>query len=261
MPAEEPGAALPGRRRVLWTRPAGRGASAVAALRRAGFEVDERPTIAFAPPVDEGRATRAATGISSYDWVVLTSATGVARLVAAMAASGAGVRPRRVAVVGRATRHAAERAGLAVELVADPPRAAGLARVLAPRLGRGERVLVVRPEIASDALPRALAMAGAGVDAVPFYRTVAARGARDVARDVTAGRYDAAVFASPSSFERMLEAEADREALRDALRTVAVVAIGPETARAMADRGVPVAAVAAEPSADALVHAVRSCFA
>ena len=254
MPADRSGAL-----RVLWTRPAGRGARSLDRLREAGFDVDHRPTIAFEPPADPRPAARAAERAADYDWVVFTSPTGVEFFDRA---GGGGLRPapRRAAVVGQATRRAVEGLGVAAEVVADPPRADGLAAALRPRVRPGDRVLVVRPESAPNTLSSALEDAGAIVEAVAFYRTVAAPGVSEIAADLRDGRYDAVVFSSPSTFQSVLDAATGGLALVSALRTVAVVAIGGVTAHALGRAGLEPSAVASDPSDEALVVAVRSCF-
>ncbi len=252
-----------GRRRVVVTRPEGRGDGLAERLRRSGARVDLRPTIAFDAPSDRAARDRAAGRVGEYRFVVVTSPTAVGFLIEAVrAAGGTPLDGARVAAVGPGTARAFEDAGVRPAIVASRADADGLAGDLAPRIRAGDRVLVVRPESgARDVLPRALEERGARVDAVPFYRTVAAPACADLARRLVAGEYDVAVFSSPSTFARLLEGAGDAEPrVLAALRSLRTVAIGPVTASAMAARGVDPDAVAAAPTDDAVAAAVESVW-
>jgi uroporphyrinogen-III synthase len=242
---------------VLLTRPPSRVTSLAARLRALGASVEARPTIELAPPHDPGPARRAAREVGRYDWIVLTSPTGARCFLEALAAAGARTALRaRFAVVGPGT--AAALAGAApVGLEATDSRAEGLARVLAPALRPGERVLLVGPERARPLLSQALSGTGAEVEAVAFYRNEPARDVVAIAHDVAGGRYDVLVLSSPSSLERLLASGArPRDELHAALARLCVVAIGPITAHALADAGLAARAVADRPTDDGIVDAI-----
>jgi uroporphyrinogen-III synthase len=249
---------------ILVTRPADRGAGLVDRLGALGARVDRRPTIAFEPPQDPGPARRAISRLSEYGWVVFTSVNGVNFFHGFLqsAPRGSGRPTLRCACVGRATARALEARGTVPELVAVESHAEGLADLLLGKLRSGERVLWVRPEEARPVLRNRLERSGIEVDAVAFYRNVAAPGIGELIGDVCRRRYDAVVFTSPSTLGRLAEQSGDqRAALMQALSNSALVAIGRITARALEAQRLPVAAVAAEPSdegiAAALLRALR----
>ena len=252
-----------GRRRVVITRPEGRGERLADRLREQGAQVDLRPTIAFDAPSDPRPRDRALAVLDTYRFVVVTSPTAVAFLIDALRESDA---PRidgaRVAAVGPGTATALAIAGVRAGIVAARADGEGLAAALVPRVVAGDRVLLVRPESgARDLLPRVLEAAGAKVDAVPLYRTVATPDCVSLATDVLAGCYDVAVFSSPSTFLRLLDgAGAGRARLVEALQTLRTVAIGPVTARAMAAEGVAADVVAGSPTEDAVATAVEAVW-
>jgi uroporphyrinogen-III synthase len=124
----------------------------------------------------------------------------------------------------------------------------------------GERVLVVRPETARDVLAEALVSAGLRVEAVAFYRTVAAEDVPDTARRLASGRFDAAVFTSPSTFHRLRDAGEAMPGFAAALAALRRVAIGRVTASALTSAGLPAAAVADSPSDEGLVAALLRAF-
>ena len=244
---------------VLVTRPAGHGERLARTLERFGASVELRPTIAIEPPADPAPAERAVRSIGRYTWIVFTSANGVRSFFATAARVG---RPAlsidaSVAVVGPATARAAESHGATVRLVATDARADGLGAMLASRLVAQDRVLVVAPEARRDELVEQLRATGAAVDAHAFYRNVPAPGTTELAREVHGGRYDLAVFTSPSTLRRLVDAGAQAGLdLLPPLRGMGLVAIGPVTARALEELGLPVGAVALRPTDRGVAAAV-----
>jgi uroporphyrinogen-III synthase len=249
---------------VLVTRPGGRAGELIQALENLGARVEARPTIRFDSPRDPGSVERTCKTIDRFAWVVLTSATGVRALADALEAAGVpGLPPSiRVAAVGAATARVAEGQGWNVALVPRVQDGAGLAAELESMVDPEAVVLVVRPEVASDDLARALEGVGASVESVAFYRTVAAPGAASIVSDLATGRYDAVVFTSPSTLLRLLDADSVEEArAREALGRVARVAIGATTAAALDREGLAATAVASRPDPDGIAEAVRSALA
>ncbi len=213
------------------------------------------PAIRIVPPPSYDALDGALARVASFDWVAFTSANGVAAVATRLDALGASLDGVRVAAVGGATADAARRAFGRCDLVPARQTADGLAAAL-PRPFNA-RVLFPGADRARDALPMGLRARGARVTQVTAYRTVIAPDAlHDIAARAAAGAVDAILLSSPSGVE----------ALADALRRLdaappRLVAIGPATAGSCRDHGFTVAAVAAAPTDDALVAAVRACFA
>lgn len=244
--------------RVLLTRPAGRSAALVARLAELGARVAERPTIALVPPADPVPAREAARRLGDYDWLVFTSTNGVRFFAETAASEGADLTAieARIAAIGPATARALAGRGLRVAVTAEDSRAEGLADALRGEVREGERALLVRPQQAREVVPATLHKLGVRVDGVAFYRNVPAPEVAQVAREVCRGGYDLALFTSPSTFQRLLEAAASRDELSRALARMVLVAIGKVTAQAMRDAGVAVGAIAARPTDNGIVDAV-----
>ncbi len=251
-------------RRVLVTRPHGRGQGLSRRLEGLGASVELRPTIAFEPPRSPAAARQKLDRLHTFDWLVFTSPTGVRFFLEALG----GVRREppalapRVAAIGEGTSRALGAAGVRVDLVAGRGSAEGLVESLLPHCRPGTRVLIVRPEVAREVLPAALADAGAVVEIAAVYRTVASREAPAVARAVAGGRYDAFVFTSPSTLVCLLEAAGEqRDRVVAGLRAGRRVAIGSVTAEALAREGLPADAVADSPDEQAIADAVERLLA
>lgn len=247
-------------RTVVVTRPPGKAHTLVEPLRELGARVLVCPSIVIAPPENAGPLEEARSRTGSYDWVILTSANGARALAGriealdAFPSDGGSGRPERVAVVGSSTRRAAEELlGWAVDLVPRRYTGEGLLDALDAAdvdLG-GARVLLPVAEAARDVLGDGLRARGARVERVTAYRSVPPDedAVEPVASALERGGVDLLTFTSPSTAENFLEVAGD-----GALDVPAAV-IGPVTADACREMGYDVVAVAAEHTAEGLIHA------
>lgn len=244
-------------RSILLTRPAGRGDDLARRLVSLGARVERRPSIAFELPTDPGPADAAVARLSDYDLIVFTSAEAVRAFEERRRTAAARPSSRcRIAAVGDATAGALRSVGLVPEVVARDSRAEGLAAALRTVVRPGMAALWPRPEVAREVLAEALSAAGVRLDAPAFYRTVPAPGVPATAEALAQGRFDVAIFTSPSGFQRLLDAGKGMRGFVDALACTRRVAIGAVTAATMRDEGFPAHAVAERPSDDAIAEAV-----
>jgi uroporphyrinogen III methyltransferase / synthase len=230
------------------TRPEGERDPLVARLRALGYRVHAAPTVTTEP------VAFAAPDLAAFDWVVVTSATGVDALLDAAPAGAGGGRARWAAVGPRTT---AALAGRGIAAAAVPAEARGVAiaaAIAAVEPPRGRRVLLARADAAAADLPAALREAGAAVEELAVYHTVigpeASRPA--VAAALADPDLAAVLFASGSAVRGLL-----RLAGRDPRRLPAVT-IGPATTSAARAEGFVVAAEAQRPGVDGLVAAVTA---
>jgi uroporphyrinogen III methyltransferase/synthase len=251
-------------KRVAVPRPKGRASGAAELLRQRGAEPVLAPTIAIAPPSDPGPLREAIARLSTWDWVVFTSANGVERTFDEMARLELDARAfgsARVAAIGPATAASLRERGVAADLVAKEPQGEGLASDLLAELKPGAKVLVLRARVAREVLPEALRAAGCAVDVVAAYETHPAP-AEDLAPLVARlekGEIDAVLFTSGSTVTQLCDALGARAS--ELLGRVCVASIGPVTTEAAQARGLQVTVVAATPSLAALVEALEGHFA
>jgi uroporphyrinogen III methyltransferase/synthase len=246
---------------VLLTRDPDRAAGAVSRLSSLGARVDARAVIAFEPPKETAPADAAVARLADYHWLVFTSPNGVAHFAERVRGRGIEIPAGRrgVAAIGQGTARALESIDLAPEVVATEADSAGLARALLSRVRESHRVLIVRPEIAGDRVPNALRDAGARVDEVAFYRTVASPDAEDLASRVAKGAYDAIIFTSPSNLNYLLKAGGARGVpVEKGIDSARRIAIGKTTAAALGREGLAAHAVARTPDDQGIVNALLS---
>ncbi|MBI4670354.1 MAG: hydroxymethylbilane synthase [Chloroflexi bacterium] len=219
-------------------------------IRARGGVPFEFPTIEFAPLQDYSALDDALARIREFDWVVFTSANGVravAERVGALNAITAVFENVRVAAIGPGTARALEQIGVRADFIPTKFLGEQVARELP--VSNGQRVLLLRADIASDVLADVLKTRDVNVLDIDAYRTVRAN-----ARSLDWNAVDAVTFTS-SSTVRNLMALLDDDA-RAQLRTRDIFCIGPVTADAARDLGLNISAVADEHTLDGLVAAM-----
>ncbi|MFN8039555.1 MAG: uroporphyrinogen-III C-methyltransferase [Acidimicrobiales bacterium] len=236
--------------RVLVTRTRAQAGRMSTRLRELGAEPVEVPVIEVADPPDGGEAlTRAVARLGGgiYDWVVVTSPNGAARLLSALrdARDLGGV---GVAAIGPGTAAALAAGNVRADLV--PPDYVAESLVASfPAAPRGRRnVLLARAAEARDVLPDGLAAKGWSVDVVAAYETRAA--APDDAARARVASADVVTFTSSSTVSRFVDAFG-----ADAVPPV-VACIGPITAATARDRGLTVDVEAPVHTIDGLLAAL-----
>ena len=150
-------------------------------LEELGAGVIEAPTIEIAPPKDATPINQALARLHEYDWVIFTSANGVAETKRKLMQFGLDARvfgKAKIAVIGDATADAV-RSELCLNVELCPPSfvAEALADALIQRgeVG-GRRFLLLRADIARPLLRERLEQAGASrVNDVAIYETHPAR--------------------------------------------------------------------------------------
>lgn len=250
-------------RRVVVTRAREPGEPLSALLREHGAEVLEVPCLKIAPPCRPEPLAEALAGLGSYDWVIFTSAHGVHAFFEHFFRAYEDLRCLglvRLAAVGPGTAAPLRALHLKVDLVPQEFTARDIARDLA-REGSLEnlRILLLRAEVANPELPRLLEEAGAIVDDIACYRTVAETGdpSGDAARLAAEGA-DWLTFASGSA-ARHFHARFPLGELRERFPRLQVASIGPETTRVLAELGCRVDAEAAPHTFEGLVAALERC--
>lgn len=230
-------------RRIVVTRARAQASDLVQRLIALGAEVLCVPVIRIEPLPDQTRLRRALADLGGYDWMVFTSANAVEVACPPAAALGR----TQVAAIGPATAGALAERGVPVALVPEPHVAEALVSALAARGVRGQHILVPSAERARPVLGDGLRAAGAIVDVIPVYRTVAEDGAGAAfAGELRAGAVDAVTFTSSSTVEHFVTLVGPDSAASG--RYVAAV-IGPVTAATARELGVDRGGlIAAEPS-------------
>lgn len=233
-------------------------------LRALGAEVLHLPLLSFVEPEDPEPLRQALRQLDSFDWLLFTSQNAVRFVLEQcrkmnMRIPSAENRKLRVAAVGKATAEAATQEGVRVDHVASRSQGVALAEELRPLTGK--RVLLPRSDRGRPDLPHALRSAGAEVTEAVAYRTVPTGPENQQALDeICRGAIDVITLASPSALHSLSEV-VGIEAVRSIVHRTLLATIGPTTAAAIRESGLPVGVEASEASASGLARAIAAFYA
>lgn len=249
-------------KRIVVTRAIEQARGLKTQLERMGAVVLLFPAVSFSEPADTGELDRAIRSLEEFDWILFTSANAV-RFFAARCRKLT-IEPChggncRCAAVGPATAGALAAAGFSVDHVAQEFLGAALARELSAVLA-GKKILLPRSERARADLPNALKTFGAEVSEVVAYHTGGV-GAIDpgVMRAIRGAEVDVISFFSPSAIQNM-RGELGGELFSRLAGKAAMAAVGPVTAAALRDAGLPVAIEASLATAESMAAAIANYF-
>jgi uroporphyrinogen-III synthase len=251
--------------RVLVSRARKQAGALSSALRELGCQVIEIPFIEIRKPTSFKPLDSALRDLGAYDWLILTSVNGVDALFQRLAKKGlepAALSHLKLAAIGPATRKAIEQYGLQVTVTPKEYVAEAVVSSLQRRV-QGKRVLLVRAKVARDVIPRELRRAGAEVEVVEAYETVAPKASAKNLQAALAGQRPphAITFTSSSTvknFVGLLGLRGARAALNKSRRPRGVhsASIGPVTSATLREFGLPVDIEAGEYTVPGLVKAI-----
>jgi uroporphyrinogen III methyltransferase/synthase len=230
-------------------------------LEELGAGVIEAPTIEVRPPSDPSDVDRALTKLHEYDWVIFTSANGVAETKRKMVDFGLDSRAfgtARIAAIGDATASAV-RDQLCLSVALCPP--SFVAEALADELEMrqevsGRKFLLLRADIARPVLRDRLDAAGAAqVHDVAVYETRPADSLPPYLLDaIDAKRVTWITFTSSSTAKNF--AELLGSDYRTRLAGIHLASIGPITSSTLRQLGLPPSIEAEKFNIDGLVESI-----
>jgi uroporphyrinogen-III synthase/uroporphyrinogen III methyltransferase/synthase len=247
-------------KRILVTRAAHQAGRLSEGLRALGGMPLEVPVLDIQPPANFDPLDAALRKLSTYEWLLFTSANAVRAVVERAAACGivfAGELPQ-VAAVGKATADAAREAGFTVAITPREYVAESLIEALTEH-GLRKRVLLARAAIARDVIPEALRAQGAFIDVVDAYQNSIPAVAPEQLRAALAAHLDAATFTSSSSAAHLAEV-ARAAGVAFPFPNVPAISIGPITSATLRELGWPPAAEADPHDIPGLIAATVALF-
>jgi len=225
---------------VVVTRTREQASALVALLAAAGARCLEVPTLEIGPPDDFTPLDQALSNLSRYQWIVFTSANGVAAFMQRLFGQGQDMRAlgsAKLAAIGPATAQALQNWWLTADVVPAAFKAEVLLEALSPHIASGHRILLARAQVAREVLPQGLAQLGAQVDVAPVYQALPPGGIPPEAEAaLQAGRVDILTFTSSATvhnFVRLLGPERFQALAKKAV----VAAIGPITGATLQEYG------------------------
>jgi hydroxymethylbilane synthase len=244
-------------KRVIVTRGADQAGELARELTDAGLEPVLVPAIAIELDPPGGALDQVARWLHTYRWVVITSANGARAILKAAVRVFTALETPGWAVIGPATRRTLEAEGIEVDF--EPGQSSATALAASLPVEPGDRVLVVRGDLADEELASALRARGAEVDDVVAYRT---REAPETSRGLLRAAADrpiaAAVFTSGSTVRGLISlGQTDSVDVR----AFPAVCIGSATAEAARAAGFRILAVSPTPDSAALAVTAATAIA
>jgi len=200
-------------------------------LKLMGFNPITVDTISLAAPSDWKDVDRLLGNLGNFDWVVFTSSSGAEYFGTRMKALSLKLPWKgspRVAAVGRQTARRLSSLGVEPDFVPSSYTTAALGEELPAE--KGDRVMLLRSDIADPKLADRLIEQGFSVEEAAIYRTLSARGPSPKVKEA-----NLIVFASPSAVKSFCSLVAEDELRR--LKGLRAVCIGPVTESAARQSG------------------------
>jgi uroporphyrinogen-III synthase len=248
-------------KRILVTRSVEQAGELSVLVRRAGGVPVLFPTIRLTHPEDCGPLDREIGRLSSFDWILFTSANAARFFCERVSRLGVGSLPAtlRVASVGPGTTRELAARAVPVHRTAEKHTAEGLFDALLPGGIRGKRFLLPRAEEGREILPDALGREGGEVVSVVAYRNGLAEKDEEVAGEIVSRPPDVCTFASPSAFRNLFLLLGNGTA-RDMLSRTRIAVIGEVTARAVQRRDFRVDIMPETYTLKGMVDAIQASF-
>ena len=248
-------------RRIVVTRTREQASQLSRQLLEHGADVLEIPTIKIGPPTNHAGFADALLELNSYDWLVFTSPNGVAAFFEHFFKAFEDLRDIggvRIAAVGPGTAAKLREFHLKVDLMPEEYVAAKIAHAFAKYQSiENLKILLMRAEVATAELPKALEEMGAIVDDVACYKTIPETDdVNGAAASLLESGADWITFTSGSTVENF-HARFDLPALLRKFPQIKLASIGPETTKALTALSLQPAAEAKPHTIDGLVAALE----
>jgi uroporphyrinogen III methyltransferase/synthase len=215
------------------------------------------PTIKIVPPKDWHKLDAAMEALTSYDWLIFTSANGVQFFFERLREKNKDIRDLKgikICCIGPATARQIEDRGIKVDLVPEQFIAEGILQSFAAMDLKGRKILLPRAAKARDVLPEGLKKMGAIVDVVSAYQTVNSGKKKDeLAALISGNKVDVITFTSSSTVTNFVEIMG-RDFILPA--HIDVACIGPVTEAAAKKAGFKIDIQQEEYTMEGLVHSL-----
>ncbi|MCK5436560.1 MAG: uroporphyrinogen-III C-methyltransferase [Desulfobulbaceae bacterium] len=233
-------------KRILITRTRDQASELVAQLEELGADCREWATIAIKPPESWDELDRELKHLKQYKWVLFTSTNGVKFFFSRLFELGMDSRAfktSRIGAVGTATADELIKFGIKADLLPKKFTGEALAKKLAAKGVKGDKILIPRAVAGGEALPETLSKAGAQVTIVPVYRNMRPKeGEKSLRMEFEKKNIDIVTFTSSSTvtnFLHMIGIE-DPDELKKLLDGVTIASIGPITTKTAEQSGLKV---------------------
>ena len=172
--------------------------------------------------------------LSEFSWILFTSANGVRFFLKQVTVP----KDLKIAAVGSKTAKALKRHGIQIDLMPDDFVAEGLISALAKHAKPDEKILLPRGNLGRALLPGQLSELGYDVTDLPIYDTVIPFDSKAALIEVVENRTcDVITFTSSSTVHHFVQLLGANH-LKDQLKGITIVVIGPITEKTLRSYGI-----------------------
>jgi uroporphyrinogen III methyltransferase/synthase len=246
---------------VIITRPEKQADDLAQLLIKEGANPIHFPTIKIVPPPNWRELDAAIKNLEEYEWLIFTSANGVAFFFERLFAKKKDIRDLKgvkICCIGPATAQQVESKGIRVDLVPQKFISEGILKSFSGKNLRGKKILLARAAEARDVLPEGLKKLGAIVDVATAYQTVNSGKKKNELEELfKENQVDVVTFTSSSTVHNFIKIMGSGFKLP---KGVKIACIGPVTAAAAKKTGFPVDIHQEEYTMEGLVGALIKYF-
>jgi len=250
-------------KKIMVTRPDDQAAVFISTLSELGAECLLFPAITILPPASWKELDKAIKSLSRYDWILFTSVNGVKYFFKRLKLQKKDTRYLNginIGAIGPGTAAALIDKGINPDLIPDQYWAEGVVEGLKKSLLVGKRILLPRPVIARDYIPKKLTELGAIVDVIEAYQTVKPDYSQhQLSMLFKDSVIDMMTFTSPSTVDNFLALLKGQSIFKELLKAK-VACIGPITAQRAVEKGLKVDIIPDEYTVDALTKAILEFY-
>jgi uroporphyrinogen III methyltransferase/synthase len=248
-------------RGIVITRPEKQADDLARLLINEGANPIHFPTIKIVPPPDWSDLDAAIKNLEDYNWLIFTSANGVAFFFERLFAKNKDIRDLKgvkICCIGPATAKQVESKGIRVDLVPKKFISEGILESFSGMNLRGKKILIARAAKARDVLPARLKKSGAKVDVVTAYETInSGKKKNDLETLFKENQVDVITFTSSSTVNNFVKIMGRNFSLP---KGVKIACIGPVTEAAAARAGFSVDIHQEEYTMEGLVQTLIDYF-
>ena len=241
---------------VLVTRPSNQSGDAVTKLEELGANVVTCPMIEIRATESNAHIKASLEKLSSYRWIVLTSANGVTHFMDLLFQNGLDARAMgaaKIAVIGNSTRKALEKYHLNADLVPEQFNSESLTDHLISNTTNGDSILLVRGNRSRNVLQKKLTESGRTVTEMVVYISADVETPdTEVDTMLRSGQIDWVTLTSPAIARNFIRLYGDSAS------QTKIATISPITSAALKDGGKTPDAQAIEHTFDGLINAMKN---
>jgi len=248
-------------KRVLVTRAEEQAKELSQLLLERGVIPVHMPVIIISPPRSWKKLDQAIINLKSYGWIIFTSVNAVEmfwKRLCTLNLDSRWLTDTKIGAIGPVTARALEGKGIRPDYLPEIYTSQGFLAGLKKKDIAGCRVLLPRADIAGNELLDGLAKLGAEVQQVTAYRTATATKSNSQAKQMLLrGEIDIITFTSASTVNGLLTVLGQRWKV---VKQARLACIGPNTAAALAGKGLKADIVATEHTVPGLVAALEHYY-